>query len=117
MSKRITHWIDGKPWTGTAARYGEVFDPALGTDAGHVDFASEDDVDTAVAAASAAWRSWRTTTLSRRARVLFDFRTALLRRREEITAAITAEHGKVLADAGGEIARGLEVVEFACGIP
>jgi malonate-semialdehyde dehydrogenase (acetylating)/methylmalonate-semialdehyde dehydrogenase len=115
--KHITHWIDGKPWTGSAARQGEVFDPALGTVAGHVDFASEDDVDTAVAAASAAWRSWRSATLSRRSRILFDFRAALLRRREEIVAAITAEHGKVLSDADGELARGIEVVEFACGIP
>src|SRR5215472_3952988 len=117
MGKRITHWVDGKPWTGPAARYGEVFDPALGTVTGHVDFASENDVDTAVAAASAAWTTWRSATLSRRARVLFDFRTALLRHREEIAAAITSEHGKVLSDADGEVARGLEVVEFACGIP
>jgi malonate-semialdehyde dehydrogenase (acetylating)/methylmalonate-semialdehyde dehydrogenase len=113
----ITHWVDGKPWTGSAARQGEVFDPALGTVTGHVDFASEDDVDAAVAAASAAWRSWRSATLSRRSRILFDFRAALLRRREEIVATITAEHGKVLSDADGELARGLEVVEFACGIP
>jgi malonate-semialdehyde dehydrogenase (acetylating) / methylmalonate-semialdehyde dehydrogenase len=117
LSERITHWVDGKPWTGSAARHGEVFDPALGTVTGHVDFASEDDVDTAVAAASAAWRTWRSTSLSRRAGVLFDFRTALLRRREEIAVAITSEHGKVLSDADGEIARGLEVVEYACGIP
>ena len=117
MAKRITHWIGGKPWTGPAMRYGEVFDPALGTVSGHVDFASEADVDAAVAAASAAWASWRSATLARRSRVLFDFRSALLRRREEITAAITAEHGKVLSDADGELARGLEVVEFACGIP
>jgi len=116
-AKRITHWIDGKPFTGTAARQGEVFDPALGTVTGHVDFAAEDDVDAAVAAAGAAWRSWRSSTLSRRARVMFDFRAALLRRRSELAAVITAEHGKVLSDADGEIARGLEVVEFACGIP
>ncbi|HTU76433.1 MAG TPA: CoA-acylating methylmalonate-semialdehyde dehydrogenase [Trebonia sp.] len=115
--KHITHWIDGKPWTRSAARQGEVFDPALGTVAGHVDFATPDDVDAAVAAASAAWQSWRSATLSRRSRVLFDFRAALLRRREEIVAAITAEHGKVLSDAAGELARGLEVVEYACGIP
>jgi malonate-semialdehyde dehydrogenase (acetylating)/methylmalonate-semialdehyde dehydrogenase len=114
---RITHWIDGKPWTGLQARYGEVFDPALGAVTGHVDFASEANIDEAVAAAGAAWRSWRSSTLSHRARVLFDFRAALLRRREELAAVITAEHGKVLSDADGEIARGLEVVEFACGIP
>jgi malonate-semialdehyde dehydrogenase (acetylating)/methylmalonate-semialdehyde dehydrogenase len=115
--KHVSHWINGKPWAGPAARYGEVFDPALGTVTGHVDFASADDVDAAVASASAAWHTWRSTTLSRRARVLFDFRAALLRRREEIMAVITSEHGKVLRDADGEIARGLEVVEFACGIP
>jgi malonate-semialdehyde dehydrogenase (acetylating) / methylmalonate-semialdehyde dehydrogenase len=117
MSKRITHWVDGKPWAGPPARQGEVFDPALGVVSGHVDYASEQDVDNAVAAASAAWRGWGATTLSRRAGVLFDFRAALLRRREEIAAAITSEHGKVLSDADGEFARGLEVVEFACGIP
>jgi malonate-semialdehyde dehydrogenase (acetylating)/methylmalonate-semialdehyde dehydrogenase len=113
----ITHWIGGKPWAGGASRQGDVFDPALGTVSGHVDFAAEDDVDTAVAAASEAWRSWRSATLSRRSRVLFDFRAALLRHREEIVATITAEHGKVLSDADGELARGIEVVEFACGIP
>ncbi len=73
-----------------------MFDPALGTVTGQVDFASAEDVDAIVASASAAWRSWRSATLSRRSRVLFDFRAALLRRREEIAAAITAEHGKVL---------------------
>ncbi len=117
MTGHITHWIDGKPWTGTAERQGEVFDPALGTVSGLVDFASAADVDAAVAAAGAAFRDWRHATLSRRAKVLFDFRAALLRRQGEITAAITAEHGKVLSDAAGELARGLEVVEFACGIP
>jgi malonate-semialdehyde dehydrogenase (acetylating) / methylmalonate-semialdehyde dehydrogenase len=115
--KRVTHWIDGKPWTGEASRQGDVYDPAVGQVTGRVDFASSDDVDTAVAAASAAWRTWRSTTLSHRARVLFDFRTALLRHREELAAVITAEHGKALGDAEAEIGRGLEVVEYACGIP
>jgi malonate-semialdehyde dehydrogenase (acetylating) / methylmalonate-semialdehyde dehydrogenase len=117
QEKRITHWVEGKPWTGPAARQGEVFDPARGAVSARVDFASEADVDAAVTAASAAWGTWRTATLSRRAGILFDFRAALLRRRAEIGAAVTAEHGKVLSDADGEIARGLEVVEFACGIP
>ncbi len=117
MSKRITHWVDGKPWTGPVGRSGEIFDPATGTVTGHVDFASQDDVAAAVAAASAAWCTWRSATLTRRATVLFDFRAALLRRRGELAATITSEHGKVLSDADGEIARGLEVVEFACGIP
>src|SRR6266567_4528936 len=117
MSKRITHWVDGKPWTGPVGRSGEIYDPATGAVTGHVDFASKEDVDTVVAAASAAWRTWRLATLSRRASILFDFRAALLRRRAEFAAAITSEHGKVLSDADGEVARGLEVVEFACGIP
>jgi malonate-semialdehyde dehydrogenase (acetylating)/methylmalonate-semialdehyde dehydrogenase len=117
MSDRITHWVGGKPWTGPVARRGEVFDPARGTVTGLVDLASEEDVDVAVATAFAAWRTWRSSTLSRRARILFDFRTALRNRRDELAAAITAEHGKVLDDAAGEIARGLEVVEYACGIP
>ena len=84
---------------------------------GHVDFASEDDVDTAVAAANAAWRTWRSATLTRRASRAVRLPGALLRRRGELAAAITSEHGKVLSDADGEMARGLEVVEFACGIP
>jgi malonate-semialdehyde dehydrogenase (acetylating)/methylmalonate-semialdehyde dehydrogenase len=115
--KHITHWIGGKPWDGEAERHGDVYDPATGQVSGQVDFASEEDVDTAVVAASAAWRTWRSATLSRRAGVLFDFRSALLRRCGELAAAITSEHGKVLDDADGEIARGLEVVEFACGVP
>ncbi|HEX4831623.1 MAG TPA: CoA-acylating methylmalonate-semialdehyde dehydrogenase [Trebonia sp.] len=114
---RITHWINGERWAGEAGRQGEVYDPALGTVTGLVDLASEADANAAVAAARAAWQSWRLATLSTRARVLFDFRAALLERRAEIVAAITAEHGKVLADADGELARGIEVVEFACGIP
>jgi malonate-semialdehyde dehydrogenase (acetylating)/methylmalonate-semialdehyde dehydrogenase len=115
--KRIAHWIGGKPWTGEAERQGDVYDPATGQVTGQVDFATAAEVDAAVAAASTAWDGWRSAPLSRRSRVLFDFRTALVRRREEIAATITSEHGKVLSDADGELARGLEVVEFACGIP
>jgi malonate-semialdehyde dehydrogenase (acetylating)/methylmalonate-semialdehyde dehydrogenase len=115
--KHCTHWIGGKPWTGQAERHGDIYDPATGQVSGQVDFATPAEVDAAVAAASDAWRTWRSTTLAHRARVLFDFRTELLRRREEFAATITSEHGKVLSDADGEFARGLEVVEFACGIP
>jgi malonate-semialdehyde dehydrogenase (acetylating) / methylmalonate-semialdehyde dehydrogenase len=115
--KAVTHWIGGQPWAGGAERHGDIYDPATGQVTGQVDFAAAADVDEAVAAAAVAWRTWRSATLSRRARVLFDFRTALLRRREELAAVITSEHGKVLSDADGEIARGLEVVEYACGIP
>jgi malonate-semialdehyde dehydrogenase (acetylating)/methylmalonate-semialdehyde dehydrogenase len=117
MTARITHWIDGKPWGGVAERTGKVYDPATGQVAAHVDFATEADVDQAVAAASTAWRNWRTASLAARANVLFAFRELLNQRRSELAEIITAEHGKVLSDAAGEIARALESVEFACGVP
>ncbi|GAA3803626.1 CoA-acylating methylmalonate-semialdehyde dehydrogenase [Sphaerisporangium flaviroseum] len=112
-----THWIDGRPWVGTGERAGEVFDPATGQVTGHVDLASPAEVDEAVASAANAWRAWRDASLTKRAQVLFSFRELLNSRKEELAAIITAEHGKVLADALGEVIRGLEVVEFACGIP
>jgi malonate-semialdehyde dehydrogenase (acetylating) / methylmalonate-semialdehyde dehydrogenase len=114
---RITHWIDGKPYGGGAERTGDVFDPALGTVTAQVDLASPAVVDEAVAAAAVAFESWRHASLSARTSVLFRFRELVAARRDELAAAITTEHGKVLADAAGEVQRGLEVVEFACGIP
>ena len=117
MSSRITHWIDGKPWGGVADRTGKVYDPATGQVAAQVDFASEADVDQAVGAAATAWQSWRTSSLTARATVLFAFRELLNQRKADVAALITAEHGKVLSDAAGEVARALEAVEFACGIP
>ncbi len=117
MTKHVTHWINGKPWTGTAARRGDVYNPATGVVSGTVDFASTADVGEAVAAAKAAFPQWRDASLSRRAQVLFRFRELLVRDAEEIARLISSEHGKVVSDAAGEVARGLEVVEFACGIP
>ncbi len=114
---RITHWIDGKPWGGVAERSGKVYDPATGTVAGQVDFATEAEVDEAVAAAAAAWRSWRNASLTTRANVLFAFRELLNQRKGELAAIVTAEHGKVLSDAAGEVQRALESVEYACGVP
>jgi malonate-semialdehyde dehydrogenase (acetylating) / methylmalonate-semialdehyde dehydrogenase len=113
----ITHRIGGKPWTGTSDRQGEVYDPAAGVVTGRVDFASVAEVDAAVAAAADAFATWRNSSLAKRSQVLFAFRQILDARKEEVAAAITAEHGKVLSDALGEVTRGLEVVEFACGIP
>ena len=115
--KRITHRIAGKPWDGTADRTGDVYDPATGTVAGQVDFATPAEVDEAVAAARSAFASWRTVSLSRRAEVMFAFRELLRARRDDVAALITAEHGKVLSDATGEVQRALENVEYACGIP
>ena len=112
----IAHWIGGKSVSGNPTRFGDVFDPATGRISGRVGFASSDDVDLAVAAAVDASRDWRSSTLSKRMSVLFAMREGLHRRIDEVATAITAEHGKVLADARGEVTRGLEVLEFACGI-
>jgi malonate-semialdehyde dehydrogenase (acetylating)/methylmalonate-semialdehyde dehydrogenase len=114
---RISHWIDGKPFGGVAERTGDVFDPATGQVTGRVDFATPEVMDEAVAAAKAAFAEWGKTSLTKRAQVMFAFRQLLNERKEELAAIITAEHGKVLSDALGEVTRGLEVVEFACGIP
>jgi malonate-semialdehyde dehydrogenase (acetylating)/methylmalonate-semialdehyde dehydrogenase len=113
----IPHWIDGKLVEGSSARRGDVYDPATGQVTKHVAFAAAADVDTAVDAASAAFESWRSSSLTERTRTLFRFRDLLDRRAGDLAAVITAEHGKVLSDAMGEVARGLEVVEFACGMP
>jgi len=114
---RITHFVDGNSWNGKADRTGEVFNPATGEITGHVDFASNAVVDEVVGAAQKAFEEWRTTSLAKRTQILFAFREILNARKEEVAALITAEHGKVLSDALGEVTRGQEVVEFACGIP
>jgi malonate-semialdehyde dehydrogenase (acetylating)/methylmalonate-semialdehyde dehydrogenase len=118
MTTRITHLVAGSPWNGTADRTSEVFNPATGEVTGILDLASADLVDEVVTGAEAAWReSWASVSLARRTQVLFAFRQLLHEHRERIAALITAEHGKVLSDALGEVTRGLEVAEFACGIP
>ena len=114
---RITHWISGKPWTGTAERTGDVFDPNTGAVAHTVDFASRSEVDEAVAAASAALPGWREASLAARSSVLFEFRRLLHDKRDELAGIVSAEHGKVLDDARGEVQRALEAVDFACGAP
>jgi malonate-semialdehyde dehydrogenase (acetylating)/methylmalonate-semialdehyde dehydrogenase len=113
----IGHWIGGRPTPGTSGRSGPVFDPARGEQTGAVALASAAEVDQAVAGAVAAAEGWGATSLSQRASVLFRFRQALDAARSELAAVISSEHGKVLGDAEGEVARGLECVEFACGIP
>ena len=117
MTARITHWINGQLWTGTAERSGDVYDPATGQVTKQVDFASRAVLDEAVAAAKAAFPGWRDASLTKRAQVLFAFRELLNANKEQVAALITEEHGKVLSDALGEVTRGQEVVEFACGIP
>jgi malonate-semialdehyde dehydrogenase (acetylating)/methylmalonate-semialdehyde dehydrogenase len=115
--KHVTHWIGGKPWTGDAARRGEIYNPATGQVTGTVDFATGAEVDAAVKAAAAAWPAWRETSLTKRTNLMFAFRELVRARQAELAAALSAEHGKVAGDAAGEVSRGLEVVEFACGIP
>jgi malonate-semialdehyde dehydrogenase (acetylating) / methylmalonate-semialdehyde dehydrogenase len=114
---RISHWIDGSVVEGTSGRSGPVYNPATGQQQSEVDFASVEEVDRAVAVAHAAQAAWGATPLSRRSEVMFHLRDLVEGNRKEIAALLTAEHGKVEADALGEVARGLENVEFACGIP
>ena len=113
----ITHWIAGKPWDGAIERWGDVYNPARGEPSARVAFAEAATVDAAVAAAADAARSWGRTSLAARARILFAFRELLERRKRDLAEILTREHGKVLSDAMGEVNRGLEVVEFACGLP
>jgi len=115
--RQITHWIDGKPWEERAASKGPVYDPATGEQTAEVAFADPSVVDEAVAAATRAAEAWRDTSLAVRGRVLFAFRDLVDRNKKEIGALITSEHGKVLSDAVGSVTRGLEVIEFACGVP
>ena len=114
---RISHWIGGRAVEGTSGRTAPVFDPARGQQTGEVDLASAEEVGAAVAAAKAAFPAWRATSLAKRAELLFRIRELVHDRREEVARILTAEHGKVLSDAMGEVTRGLEVIEFACGIP
>ena len=111
-----THWIDGTPDPGTADRRGPVFDPATGTQTGEVVLGGSEDVARAVASAARAFQEWRESSLATRSAVMFAFRELLVRHEEELARLITAEHGKTIDDARGEVVRGREVVEFACGI-
>ncbi len=115
--RRISHWIGGEIVPGESGRSGPVYNPAAGVQQAEVDFASVEEVDRAVAAATEAFRAWRATSLSKRAELFFGIRELLHQHREDIARFLTSEHGKVLSDALGEVARGLEVIEYACGIP
>ncbi len=117
MPDLVAHWINGRTEAGGSKRRGNVFNPATGQRTKEVALASAADVDRAVDAARAAFASWRTTSLAERTKILFNFRELVHAGADELAAIITEEHGKVLNDAAGEVARGLEVIEFACGIP
>jgi malonate-semialdehyde dehydrogenase (acetylating)/methylmalonate-semialdehyde dehydrogenase len=113
----VSHWINGKPAPSTSERTGIIYNPATGETIGQVAFASHEEVDQAVAAAKAAFPGWRSTALSRRAEVMFKLRDLIAQNRQRIAEILTRENGKTASDALGEVARGLENVEFACGIP
>ncbi|TML95029.1 MAG: CoA-acylating methylmalonate-semialdehyde dehydrogenase [Actinobacteria bacterium] len=115
--KRISHWIGGHTVEGESGRSGPVYNPALGLQTAAVDFATPEEVDRAVQAAKDAFAAWRTVSLSKRTAIFFRIRDVLDEHREDIARFLTAEHGKVLSDALGEVARGLEVIEYCCGIP
>ena len=117
MTYQITHWINGKSWNGKTDKKGDVFNPATGLKTGEVDFADIATIDEAINSAHIAFPEWRDTSLTKRAQIVFKFRELLNEKKEELAKIITSEHGKVISDALGEVTRGQEVVEFACGIP
>lgn len=113
----VEHWVGGRPTSGTSQRTAAVFDPATGAQTREVRLASAQDVADAVGVAAQAFEEWSQTAVAKRAKVLFAFRELVNAHADELAEMVVAEHGKVFSDAQGEVARGLEVVEFACGIP
>jgi malonate-semialdehyde dehydrogenase (acetylating)/methylmalonate-semialdehyde dehydrogenase len=116
MTNTITHWVEGAPFAGNSGEWADVTNPATGQVSGQVALASTEDAQRVIDAAKAAADQWRDTSIARRTQIIFAFRELLNSRKEELAHLITAEHGKVYSDALGEISRGQEVVEFACGI-
>src|SRR6188472_600017 len=117
MSKTISHWLDNEAFPGNSGATAPVTNPATGEVTGQVALASVEDVRAVIDAAVAAFPAWRDTSLAKRGAILFNFRELLNARKGELAEIITSEHGKVVSDALGEVSRGQEVVEFACGIP
>src|SRR5271165_5478 len=115
--KAIGHWLEGRRTPGSSGRVGPVYDPATGVQTGDVSYASGADVDTAVASAVAAFPGWREVPLTRRSEILFAMRDLVRDHTRPLAELITSENGKVLGDAEGEVLRGLENLEFACGVP
>lgn len=115
--KTIPHFINGQRYDGSSSRYADGFNPATGEVTSSIPLASNEDVALAVAAARAAFPAWSETPALKRARILFNFKALLDQHQDELAELITREHGKVFSDAKGEVTRGIEIVEFACGIP
>src|SRR3954470_9794161 len=115
--ERIQHWVGGERLNGTAPSGGPVFNPATGAQTGAVDFATPDDIDAAVLAAERALPAWREMSLTKRAELFFRIRQLVSEHKQELAAIVTREHGKVLSDAAGEVGRGIEVIDYCCGLP
>ncbi|MXX88599.1 MAG: CoA-acylating methylmalonate-semialdehyde dehydrogenase [Boseongicola sp. SB0677_bin_26] len=113
----VSHFLQNKPWSGASTRTGDIYNPATGAATGQVALASRTDVNEVVDVAAAALPAWAATPPARRAMAMFEFRDLLRKHTNELAELLSAEHGKTIPDAKGEIARGIEVVEFACGIP
>src|SRR3569833_2169221 len=116
MTKVIPHWIDGKAYDKTSERHGDVYNPATGEVQAQVAFATPAEVDVAVESAWKASQTWRSVSIARRTKIMFAFRQLVDKHQHEMAKLLTLEHGKVTGDALGEVNRGLEVIEFACGI-
>ncbi|HLF43952.1 MAG TPA: aldehyde dehydrogenase family protein, partial [Acidimicrobiia bacterium] len=114
--KTISHWIDGSPTAGASTRVGPIYNPATGSQTAEVPLASTADVDNAVGSAKNAFETWRYSSLTHRQNIMFAFRELVAARKLDFAKLLTAEHGKTIDDAMGEVQRGLEVIEFACNI-
>ena len=115
--KIIHHFVDGKNFSGDSKRTGKVFNPATGEQSAEVKLATSKDVNNAVASAKKAFTIWSNKPPLQRARIMFKFKELIEKNSDELTKIIVSEHGKVYEDAKGSLTRGLEVVEYACGIP
>ncbi|MFE5708420.1 aldehyde dehydrogenase family protein, partial [Rhodococcus koreensis] len=115
ITREIAHWSDGKTFAGTSGNTAPVTNPATGAVTGQVALASVEDARAVIDSAAAAFPAWRDTSLAKRTQIIFTFRELLNQRKGELAEIITSEHGKVVSDALGEVSRGQEVVEFACG--
>ena len=115
--KKINQFINGKSHESKSSRFGDIFNPAKGEKIGEVSFANKDDVKLAIDSARAALPSWASTPPLTRSRILFKFKELILRDMDKLALELTNEHGKILSDSTGSVTRGMEVVEFACGIP
>ena len=113
----VHHFVNGKSAAGTSGRFGDIFNPNTGEVQARVQFATDQEVDDAVQASVRAQQTWALVNPQRRARVMFEFKRLVEANMQELAELLSSEHGKVTADAKGDVQRGLEVVEFACGIP